>query len=133
MPEHRHTIAVIDDDGEIIEAMKRLLTMCGYDVEAYQSTDDFMQAARTTRAKCLIVDCHIALHSGIEMIRRLSTDGLTYPTIFLTGSTDENLRKQAIELNCVAFLRKPAATAQLLDAISDAIGRAESSGVKPAG
>lgn len=121
---NRYTIAVIDDDLAVHHALKHLLFVHGYDVEFYITTDEFLQAAKVTEAKCLIVDCHVGSRSGIKMVKDLLADGIRIPTIFLTGSNDDNLRAQAIALNCIAFLRKPAGSEQLINAIITAISHA---------
>jgi FixJ family two-component response regulator len=124
MTNDRHTIAVIDDDWHMLVALERFLAVCGYKSDLYRTTCGFLQAARTTTAKCLIVDCHVGSDSGIQMVRDLAAQGVHYPTIFLTGSSDDDLRNQANALNCVAFLRKPADTARLQEALITAIQRA---------
>lgn len=120
----RYTIAVIDDDLALHNALKHLLSAHGYDVELYSTTLQFLQDAKVTAAKCLIVDCQVGSSSGIQMVKDLWADGIRLPTIFLTGSNDDNLRNQAIALNCIAYLRKPAGSEQLINAIKTAITRA---------
>lgn len=124
MTKKRYTIAVIDDDLAIHNALKHLLAAYGYDVEFYFTTVEFLQVARSTAAKCLIVDCQVGSCSGIDMVRDLLADGIIIPTIFLTGSDNDNLESQATALNCVTFLRKPAGSEQLINAIMTAIRRA---------
>jgi CheY-like chemotaxis protein len=41
----------------------------------------------------------------------------------MTGGDDPMLRQQAIDLGCVAYLRKPLSPALLMEAIADAVGR----------
>lgn len=125
-PRNRYTIAVIDDDRTIHNALKHLLFAYGYDVELYFTTVEFLQASKATAANCLIVDCQVGADSGIEMVKGLLADGIRIPTIFLTGSSDDNFRAQAIALNCIAYLRKPAGSEQLINAITTAIPHAHS-------
>jgi FixJ family two-component response regulator len=125
MTTDRYTIAVIDDDCHMLVALERLLAAFGYNVELYPTTAAFLEVAKTTTAKCLIVDCHVGSDSGINMVGELLTQGVQHPTIFLTGSSDDDLRDQATALNCVAFLRKPADTGQLLEALMNAIQMAD--------
>lgn len=121
MTKARHTIAVIDDDCTILRALERLLTAYGYDVELYPTTIEFSRAAKSTMAKCLIVDCQVGAHSGIQMMRDLLDEGIQFPTIFFTGSSDDDLKNEAMALNCVAYLRKPVDVEQLVEAIIAAL------------
>ena len=45
--------------------------------------------------------------SGLELQRRLRSDGLTVPVIIITVFDDARSREQAERLGCVAYLRKP--------------------------
>jgi len=56
MPTKRKVVAVIDDNLGILGAMSRLLSAFGYDTELYASAKEFLDAAMTTEAICLIVD-----------------------------------------------------------------------------
>ena len=125
MTSGRNTIAVIDDDWAMHTVLKQLLIARGYTVELYSTTVEFLQTAKTTTAKCLIVDCQVGSHSGIQMVRQLLADGIRIPTIFLTGSNDDDLRNQAVELDCVAYFRKPAGSEQLITAVMSAVLRAD--------
>ena len=125
MTEDRYTVAVIDDDWHMLVALERFLAVCGYKADLYRTTAGFAQAAKTATAKCLIVDCHVGSESGLQMVRELIAQGIHYPTIFLTGSGDDGLRDQANALNCVAFLRKPADTVRLQQALTNAMELAD--------
>ena len=123
MTRDQHTIAVIDDDYAILNALDRFLRAHGYSVELYSTTAAFLRAAKSTTAKCLIVDCQIGSHSGIQMIRDLLLEGIQFPTIFVTGCSDDDFRTQAVALNCVAYLQKPVDTGRLAEAVMTAIER----------
>ena len=116
------TIAVVDDDLSLAEALQSLLTAFGFDVELYHSAQKFLSALSASHAVALLLDVQLGDESGIELSRRLLADGLKIPTVFLTGSKDPSLRRQAVELGCVAFLEKPFATRQLIEAVATASG-----------
>ena len=76
----------------------------------------------TSKATCLLVDIHLGKISGVEMVRQLSTTGFKFPVIFVTGCGDDAIRRQAMDLNCVAYLTKPFQADQLIEAIMKATG-----------
>ena len=122
MAVREHTIAVVDDDPAVRKALARLLSVFGYRVEPFVSAADFLAAASTSRATCLLVDIQLGTVSGVQLARQLSADGLKFPIVFMTGSVDSGVRRQCAELGCVAFLQKPIPEAHLMDAIAKAIG-----------
>src|SRR5262249_38657253 len=98
-----------------------LLSSRGYRPASFASAEEFLGAAATSEAACLVVDIQLGGISGVELGRQLSTRGFTFPIIFMTGSRDEMHRRQAIDFGCVAFLLKPFPADQLIDAITSAI------------
>jgi FixJ family two-component response regulator len=114
------SIAIIDDDLGIRDALKRLLSSYGYRTELYASAENFINAVLLTEASCLVVDVQLGDISGVELGRHLVATGLDLPIIFITASRDETIRRQALEFGCFAFLYKPFSEEQLIEAITRA-------------
>ena len=115
-------VAIIDDDEVMREALRQLLRVLGFQTELYGSAEAFIVAAMKSEAACLLVDIQLGDITGVELARHLSGVGLTFPIIFMTGSDDWMVRKQAMELGCVAYLKKPFPAEELKAAIAEAIG-----------
>jgi FixJ family two-component response regulator len=115
----RKVIAIIDDDSLMLQALTRLLKARDFDVRGFSSAHAFLSDHTINEADCLVLDIGLKGISGIELARRMNTDGLTVPIIFITGLNTEELQAEATETGCIAYLRKPAA--RLLDAIERAI------------
>ena len=107
----------------VLAAIERLLASLGYKTEAYASATEFIDAVMTSEAACVVSDVHLGDTTGVEMARHLSALGFTLPTIFMTASQDPALRKQAMDLGCIAYLQKPFPKDQLAQALVKAIGR----------
>lgn len=116
-------IAIIDDEEHLREAVARQIESLGYRAEVYASAEEFLLQVKGSAASCLLVDVHLKDLSGIELGRELSSLGFTLPLIIMTGSNDPMLRKQAMELECAAFLQKPFCQELLVEAIIAAVGR----------
>jgi len=114
-------IAIIDDDPDILDALELTLSSCGYRPALFASAEEFLGAAATSQAACLVVDIQLGGISGVELGRKLSANGFTFPIIFMTGSRDEQHRRQAMDFGCVAFLLKPFPADRLIEAITSAI------------
>lgn len=110
-------VAVIDDDSCVLDAMTRLLSTHGFDVELYVSPSKFLEAVVTTRAICLIVDVQLDDGCGAEFVRQLANRGITFPVIFVG---DEEAERPAMHTaGCVAFFRKPFSAYLLIEALYD--------------
>jgi FixJ family two-component response regulator len=113
----RNIVAVIDDNLGILSAMSRLLAAYGYDTELYASPQEFLDAAMTSEATGLIVDIQLGDKCGIELVRKLANLGIRFPVIFMTANDSEWLKRRALETGCAAFLRKPFAAGNLIEAL----------------
>jgi FixJ family two-component response regulator len=116
----RNVVAIIDDDPAMRQSLERMLSAFGYRTEIYGSAEEFVRAAITTEAACLVVDIQLGDISGVELGRHLSATGFEFPIIFMTGSVEEVHRRQAMDHGCVAYLQKPFPAKELVDAISKA-------------
>lgn len=114
-------IAVVDDSEIMRDALVHLLCSSGFGVEVYASAEEFLAAADDTRAGCLLVDIELGDILGTEMVRDLWMRGYSIPVIFMTGSPNDFFRRTATALGCVAFLPKPFAADEMLQAIDQAI------------
>jgi FixJ family two-component response regulator len=118
----RKTIVVVDDNPEMRETMESLLSAMGYCAKLYASAAEFLAVVDTTEAACLILDIELGAMSGIDLARSLAFGGFSFPILFMTGSDDQQFRRDAIDLGCVAYLLKPFRVEQLKSAICKAIG-----------
>ena len=116
----QNVIAVVDDDSQLREALGLLLAVFGYRTELFASAEQFLSAAAASDASCLIVEIELGDISGIELARQLAAAGFKFPIIFLTRSWDHAIRRQAMDLGCVAYLHKSFLAERLLEAIEKA-------------
>jgi FixJ family two-component response regulator len=112
-------VAVIDDDPCVLDAITRLLSIHGFDIELYVSPHKFLEAVVTTQAICLIVDVQMHDGCGVEFVHQLANRGITFPVIFIGGSDNEEVERRAMETGCVAFFRKPFSAYLLIEALDD--------------
>ncbi len=113
----RKVVAVIDDNLGILGAMSRLLSAYGYDTELYASAKEFLDAAMTSEAICLMVDIELGESCGIDLAQQLANAGFTMPIIFMTANDNESVKRRAMEIGCVAFLPKPFSADVLMEAL----------------
>jgi FixJ family two-component response regulator len=115
-------VVVIDDDLDILHSLELVLSLCGYHAKLFASAEEFLSAASTIEAACLVVDIQLGDISGLELVRALYAQGCELPVIFITGSHDELHRRRAMEVGCAAFLLKPFSAERLIETVRKAIG-----------
>ena len=64
MPPPRKTIAVVDDEVALRNALERLVRAAGYRCESFASAEEFLAVAAGLGAACLLADIHLGWHDG---------------------------------------------------------------------
>jgi FixJ family two-component response regulator len=113
-------VFVVDDDPGMLKGLERLLKTHGFDVELFESAEEFNKRANFCNAICLVLDINLNGKSGIELKRQLAASGVSLPVIFITASDSDVTRKAALDVGCVAYLTKPFSAKSLMDAIEQA-------------
>jgi len=99
-----------------------MLSSLGYLTELYASAEEFLSAAATSEAACIVIDIDLGDISGVDLAIRLAAMGFKVPVIIITESQDEQHRQQAMDFGCTAFLLRPFPADRLSEAIRNAIG-----------
>ena len=116
-------ICVVDDDGSVRIALKRLLNAWGFNVKTFKSAEDFLGSGLFQSFGVLILDVRMPGMSGLELQKRLTEKDSEAPVIFVSAYDDIQVRTTAMEAGAVAFLQKPVEERNLIDAVDQALGR----------
>ena len=95
-----------------------------FDVADFASAQDFLSQQGAARAGCLLLDLHMPVMSGIDLLEHMQTYGLRIPTIVITGRSDSILKDRALRLGAREMMDKPVTDEALLGAIGRALGTA---------
>lgn len=118
----KQNIVVVDDDPEMNQAIRRLLSAAGFCAVAFDSAEALLEASPVPAAACLVLDIHLPGFSGFELHRKLRQSGSETPVIFITAYDDTESRAQARDAGAIAYLTKPFPGKNLLAAIVKAVG-----------
>jgi len=118
------TVAVIDDDPDIREALRGLLRSVGLGVELFGSVQEFLAAFQRERPGCLVLDVRLPGRSGLDLQEELARADIHFPVIFISGHADVPMSVRAMKAGAIEFLTKPVRDQDLLDAIQLAKDRA---------
>jgi DNA-binding response OmpR family regulator len=116
------TVAVIDDDPEVREALQGLLQSVGLRVQAFGAVQEFLAEAGPGRFGCLVLDVRLPGQSGLDFFDGLTKANIQLPVIFISGYADVPMSVRAMKAGAFEFLTKPVRDQDLLDAIQLAIG-----------
>ena len=115
-------IYVIDADAAVRDSLQSLLTLHGFDVEAFGTAGDFLAAPSRAVNACLVTEVHLPDMGGIELLERLRRLGLDMPVIFIANSSDVPTAVRAIRSGAVDFLEKPFLDGALLQRMGELLG-----------
>ena len=116
-------VFIVDDDQDVRDSLRRLLSSVGLAVEAFATAQAFLTARRPDVPGCLVLDVRLPGLSGLDLQRELAAVDAALPIIFLTGYGDIPMSVRAMKAGAVEFLTKPFREQDLLDAIRHAIDR----------
>lgn len=118
------TIALVDDDADLLVALRRLLAANGYQTIAYQRAEDFLQRHAEDGCECVILDLRMPGIDGLAVQDLLAGSGSPMPIVFLSGEGDIPSSVRAIKAGAQNFLTKPVDAPQLLEAVRGALAEA---------
>lgn len=114
-------VCIVDDDAPLRSAIARLLTLRGYDVTEYNSSDSFLEGlCDGVNPSCAILDVRLPGLNGLGLQQQLSQRGSPFPIIFLTGYGDVPMTVRVIKAGAEDVLTKPVPE----QVLSEAVGRA---------
>jgi FixJ family two-component response regulator len=113
-----HLVCVVDDDESVRQSVPYLLSQLGFAVEVFSSATEFLASHDVQRTECLLLDVIMPGMSGPELQRELKLRGLQIPIIFITGQTDETLRRRLLAEGAVDCLFKPFNETALMSALN---------------
>jgi FixJ family two-component response regulator len=116
----KETVAIVDDEPGVRRSLKRLVEASGFSTQVYGSGEDFLEHCLEDVA-CAILDVNLSGISGLETSRCLLSKHIDIPVIFITALDSPEVRKEAIELGCTAYLPKPFLAQSLIGALRAAV------------
>jgi len=108
------TIAIVDDDRNLREALKDLLEAAGYASHLYSSAEEFLDLRGYALADCVLTDMRMSGMSGIDMLIAMQGIPNLPPVIVMTSHDDCETISAAANRNAAAFLSKPVDTGELV-------------------
>ena len=107
------TIAIVDDNAEVLASLKTLMEAYGFKVKAYSSAASFLEDS-VVRPACLIIDHNMPSMTGIELVAQLRQEGNAVPVLLMSGFAVSELAENVALLDIECVLQKPTKLGELL-------------------
>jgi FixJ family two-component response regulator len=120
MTEGGFTVFLVDDDADVLKALRRLVRASGYDSREFASAEDFLREHDASLPGCAVFDVAMPDLDGLALQQALAASGVERPIIFLTGRGDIQTTVRAMKAGAVDFLTKPVNADAFLAAIDHA-------------
>ncbi len=116
------TIALVDDDRNILTSVSIALESEGYKVETYTDGTSALDGLNSRRPDLAIFDIKMPRMDGMELLRKLrQTSDL--PVIFLTSKDDEIDELFSLKMGADDFIKKPFSQRLLVERVRAVLRR----------
>lgn len=116
------SIFIFDDDTDILELCRILLSRKGYTVYTSNSCNDVVEQVIARQPGVILMDNKIPDTGGIAAVQALKNDGRTsaLPVIFFSANT--NVKELSEQAGADRFLQKPFDILSLENMVAQSIG-----------
>jgi len=119
-----HTVALVDDDRNIITSVGMALEAEGLSVRSYTDPTAALAALSKQPADLAVLDIKMPRMDGIELLQRLRKS-TPMPVIFLTSKDDEVDEVLGLKLGADDYIKKPFSQRLLVERIRAVLRRAD--------
>jgi len=125
------TIALVDDDRNILTSVSIALEAEGYRIMTYTDGASALDGFKTSPPDLAILDIKMPRMDGMELLRRLRQKS-DMPVIFLTSKDEEIDELFGLKMGADDFIRKPFSQRLLVERVKAVLRRSTSKdGVNP--
>jgi two-component system response regulator ChvI len=120
----RHTIALVDDDKNILTSVSMALEAEGFNVRSYSDGAEALAGLSQRPADLAILDIKMPRMDGMEVLSKLRTQS-RMPVIFLTSKDDEIDEVLGLRMGADDYITKPFSQRLLIERIRAVLRRAD--------
>lgn len=102
-----YTILVIEDEEDLLELIEYNLQKAGFETLGFLSTKNVSQLLLEEKIDLMIVDRNLPSVEGSEFVKKLRSDGINIPTIFVTAKDSDADIQEGFERGGDDYMTKP--------------------------
>ncbi len=116
-------ILAVDDESDVLLILKTALLSEGYQVMTATNGPDAINLARETPPDLMVLDMMMPEMSGFETLRKMreGSSAPSFPVIMLTGVSDKERIREALDLGIDYYIVKPFEFHDLISKVKIAI------------
>ena len=116
-------VLLVEDELNIIEAMRFLLTREGWQVDTHSNGATAMDVIRANKPDLVVLDYMLPGRSGMDILTDLRSDPEfeALPVLMLTARGQARDREQAEKAGVSRFMTKPFSNTEVLTAVRDLV------------
>jgi two-component system, OmpR family, response regulator ChvI len=118
------TIALVDDDRNILTSVSIALETEGYRITTYPDGVSALDGFKTSQPDLAILDIKMPRMDGMETLRRLRQES-DLPVIFLTSKDEQIDELFGLKMGADEFIRKPFSQRLLVERVKALLRRAQ--------
>ncbi|MGA2321958.1 MAG: response regulator transcription factor [Solirubrobacteraceae bacterium] len=100
-------ILVVDDDRAVREALRRVLTLAGYEVESAEEGEQALEMIAQSMPDAVVLDVGLPGIDGLEVCRRVRRLGNRVPILIVTARDAVSDRINGLDVGADDYLVKP--------------------------
>ena len=121
----QNTIALVDDDRNILTSVTIALESEGFKVKSYTDGTEALRALQTAPVDLAVLDIKMPRMDGMELLRRIRENS-SLPVIFLTSKDDEIDEVLGLRMGADDYIKKPFSQRLLIERIRALLRRGQS-------
>jgi two-component system OmpR family response regulator len=110
----KQRILVVDDEPSIVDSVATSLRYEGFDVEEATDGRRALEAAQERTPDLIVLDVMLPDLDGLEVTRRLRSDGLRVPVLFLTARDGLDDKVAGLTVGGDDYVTKPFALVEVI-------------------
>ena len=120
------TVLLVEDEPNIIEAIRFLLSRDGWDVRTHSNGADAVDVICSAVPDLLILDMMLPGKSGMDILRELRAGEATnrLPVLMLTARGQSRDRDMAEKAGVNRYMTKPFSNEEVMTAVRDLVAQA---------
>jgi two-component system response regulator ChvI len=123
----RQTIALVDDDRNILTSVSMALEAEGFDVRTFSDGDEALRGLNQRPVDLAVLDIKMPRLNGMELLAKLRQSS-AMPVIFLTSKDEEVDELMGLRMGADDYIRKPFSQRLLVERIRALLRRVEQGG-----
>jgi two-component system, OmpR family, response regulator len=124
-------VLVVDDDADVVNLLSTSLTFQGFEVDTATSGPTALDRARELRPDAVLLEVTLPGIDGFGVLRRLRTDRIQTPVLFLTARDTLHDRITGLTLGADDYITKPFSLEEVIARLRAILRRTGTGAHKP--